>query len=161
MASTTVPIDKASVKQLRAFAQNHLGMDPHPSSNRETVLALIKAAWDKPDIILPNEDAPEAVQPAEKVVAPAVVAQAEKNKVEKTVTVFINVTEESGGSDPIPVGVNGRIMLIERGKNQVIPESYFEVLMHAVEHRYEPMQDGRGMNPIPKQVPKFPLQRVA
>ena len=74
--------------------------------------------------------------------------------------IHVNITEEAGGNEPVPVSVNGKVMLIPRGKDVDVPAEYVEVLQHAISHKYDPLPDG-GMNPVPREVPLYPFQRVA
>lgn len=39
---------------------------------------------------------------------------------------------------PVPIGVNGKTTLIQRGKKVIVPESVVEVLQNAVQHQYDP-----------------------
>ncbi len=147
----TIPIPEATEAQLREFASNTLGLELKPEYKFVTVRAKVEAAWDKPDILVAEtapvpEPAPS--QPQERQVTPGMVR------------VILGVTEEAGGKDPVPVGVNGKVMLIPRGEECEIPESYFEVLEHAVTYRYDALKDG-GMDPEPRKVPLYPFQRLS
>jgi len=74
------------------------------------------------------------------------------------VRINIGIQEEAGGNEPVPVGVNGKIMLIPRGKDVDIPESYLEALQHAVTYKYDSLPDGMGINPVPREVQLYPFQ---
>jgi hypothetical protein len=76
------------------------------------------------------------------------------------VKILIARTEDAGGDEPVPVGVNGPIMLVPRGEPVEIPYAYYEVLKNAVKDIYDPLPDG-GMNPVPRKVPAYPFQRLA
>lgn len=147
-----VPLTDATEDQLRAFAQSHLGVEFAHNAKPASMIARIRTMWDK-DAIPVQEEAPPA---------PARVIHPEGGEVPapapaKTRRVRILIAQEEGpmGSDPVPVGVNGRLMLVPRGEEVSIPEPYFEVLRNAVTLRYDP-QDGGGMKP-PRQVPLYPM----
>ncbi len=151
-----IPIGEATEDQLRLFAINTLGIDIKASAKEETVLARVKQAWDKPDITIAESESEHVASKA----VPQPVTDAQKPTASGMVRLILGVTEEAGGNDPVPVGVNGKVMLIPRGIECEIPERYFEVLQHAVTHKYDPLPDG-GMNPIPRKVPLYPFQVIS
>lgn len=67
-----------------------------------------------------SETAPE--KPAEK--------QPEKYRI------VIHKQEGPGGSDDVPVGVNGRVWQIKREREVTVPAAVYNALMEAVETRY-------------------------
>ena len=152
----TIPIGEATEAELRSFASDTLGIEIHPNAKMETVLAKVGTAWDKPDIQVPDND-PAQTQSGDQ---PQPVTEAQKAPNAGMVRLIIGVTEDAGGSDPIQLGVNGKIMLVPRGEEVEIPDRYFEVLEHAVMDKYDALPDG-GMNPIPRKVRLYPFQRVA
>jgi hypothetical protein len=150
MSEKKIPIAEATEEQLRAFAETHLGISIHANSKIETLRAKVSAAWNKDEITV-SDDAPEPR--LERRVAPV---SASNGKVK----LIIQRTDEAGGDEPVPVGVNGRVMLIPRGEEVEVPQSYFEVLKNAIKHIYEPLKDG-GINPVPRKVAMYPYQRIA
>lgn len=159
--SQKIPINEATLAQLREFASTTLGLDIHPNAKHETVLARVQAAWNQDEITLPEEP-PETGQAG---ASPQPVTDAQKPPAEDKVRVILAVTEEPGGEEPVPVGVNGRVMLIPRGKEVEIPRAYFDVLTQAITYRYMPQVDERGndagLDPTPRKVYLYPFQRVA
>lgn len=149
-----VATDKASLEQLRQFATNNLGIDVNPSFNRLAVLAQVQQVWDKPEIDVEDE-APAARKGAAK---PA--AKDDPKAPARKVTVIIHAVDEPGGSDRVPLSVNGKAMLVERIVEQELPEHFFLVLKNAVEKRYDPLPDGKGYNPIPRLVPRYPYSVI-
>ncbi|KKK79022.1 hypothetical protein LCGC14_2837670 [marine sediment metagenome] len=150
-----VKIAEATHDQLLKFARETLGFNSPPNIGRETLVARISVAWTK-DYITVAEAAAEVSQ-----AGPQPLPQtAEQEAPEKPmVRINIHITEEAGGNEAVPVGVNGRIMLIPRGKDVDIPYTYYEVLKHAVMKKYDPMPDG-GMNLVPREVPTYPFQVI-
>jgi hypothetical protein len=158
MSQKRIPIAEASEAELRQFAETVLGMSIHPGAKIETVRAKVQAAWDKAEIVLPGDEVPKAAPPG---VAPRPVTDSQQPPEQGKVRIIIQRTEDAGGDQPVPVGVNGRVMLIPRGKEVDIPIPYFKVLQKAITHRFEDLGDGKGINPIPREVPLYPYQRVA
>ena len=149
-----IPISEATVEQLRVFSAGTLGIEIKASASVEKARAQVLKAWDKPDIPVPESE-DESVQAAG--TAPEPVTHAQKKPERPMVRLTIGVTEDAGGADPIELGVNGRIMRVPRGEQVEIPFSYFEVLCHAVQDKYDALPDG-GMNPVPRKVPLHPFQ---
>ena len=52
---------------------------------------------------------------------------------------------QTDGKDkqPVPVGVNGKMWAIQRGKNVIVPESVVEVLKNANRYEYDPKDMSR------------------
>ena len=151
----TIPIGEATEDQLRLFARDTLGIDIKLTAKLPTVRARVAAAWDKPEITI-AESEPESAQGASKA-APKPVTDEQQGPAEGMVRLILGVTEEAGGNDDVQVGVNGKVMLVPRGREVEIPEPYFEALAHAVTHKYDALPDG-GMNPVPRKVPLYPFQ---
>lgn len=148
--------------ELRAFGKNYLGLDLPPNCNRETLVSRISAAWEKDHIIVDDAKAPDdTVAPEGGAPPPVLDSQTPPAEGDDLVRIRINITDTPGGNEPVPVSVNGRAMLIPRDKDVEVPSKYVEALEHAVEHRYEPADDGNGLKPEPRLVPKYPFQRVA
>ncbi len=150
-----IPIAEATGPQLRTFAQDTLGIDIRAKDSAEQIRAKVQMAWDR-DIPV-NEPNPAPTLAGDQ---PKPVTNEQLEPEEGMVRIFIGIQEEAGGSDPVPVGVNGRIMLIPRGKNVDIPERYLEALQHAVTFKYDPLEDGMGINPVPREVQLYPFQVV-
>ena len=153
-----IEIAKATHPELLTFARDTLGLNLPPNTKIETLRARITTAWDKDYITVPEETA--SAEPQQLGPKPQPATADQKGPKSGKVRIVITVTEEAGGNEPVPVGVNGKVMLIPRGEEVDIPESYFEVLQHAIAHKYDALPDG-GMNPVPREVPLYPFQRVA
>lgn len=152
-----VKIAEATHMQLLGFACNNLGLNLPPNTKKETVVAKISTCWDKDYILV--LDMSETQEPTQKGDNPVPVTEEQKPK-RRMVTIHINETEEAGGSEPVQVSVNGKAMLITRGVDVEIPYEFYEVLKHAITHKYDPLPDG-GINPKPREVPLYPFQLVA
>lgn len=157
MGQRKIQLTEATTEQLRTFAQKTLGIPIHPNTKHEKVLAQVQAAYHQAEFTVEEPDAPTAQDGAPPRPATAAQAAPPSDKVR----IRINITEEPGGSEPVPVGVNGSVMLIPRDKDVEIPRPYYEALMHAEKHQYEMMPDGLSVNPVPRRVPMYPVTRLA
>ncbi len=70
------------------------------------------------------------------------------------VVLMIHLQDKPGGKEPVPIGVNGRAMLVPRGEDVKIPYAYYEVLSKAIETHYDPLPGG-GLSE-PRFVPRYP-----
>lgn len=150
MSENQLPLSEASADQLRTFALSYLGMTFPGNTQAETMRAKIGYAWSKDHILL-ADPVDEGVQVPPKL--------AEQEGPKDKVRVIIQRTEDAGGDEPVPLSVNGRAMLVPRGEPVDIPREYFEVLEHAVTHRYEALRDG-GISSVPREIPLYPHQVV-
>lgn len=151
MSEKKIPLAEATAEQIRAFGQTYLGLSFPANTREETMRAKVAAAWDKPDIIV-DEAEPQATPQG---ATPPPVTDAQQPPKRKMVRVLIHRTDDDGGDEAVPLGVNGRVMLVPRGKEVDIPSTYYEVLRNAVTHRFESYKEG-GINPVPREVPLYP-----
>lgn len=175
MGMRTIAIAEATEEQLRQFCQDSLGLSVHPSAKRETIISRIRGAQhqgDSIEILVDDIEPATGAAPPQGEVKPDVtleapeVAAEEQTELQRLgapekVMVNISMTDEPGGKDPVPVGVNGRVMLIPRNKNVEIPFPYFEALNKAVTYVYDPGPDGLGLEPIPRKVKVYPVSLVS
>lgn len=71
------------------------------------------------------------------------------------VRVSIIIAEDDKDTQPVQVGVNGRMYLIKRGVQVSVPSPVVEVLKHAVKTVYPSGELGK-----PRDVLQYPFQRV-
>lgn len=145
----TVAIDEATLDQLKEFATNTLGLSYHHTANTTHMLSMIRQVHTKDTIQVADTDA----QAAQTMQDPASLTQTQpsagkemnavKSSKDPKVTIMIPLSEKEGGDRPVPVGVNGKQMLLPRGKDIVIPYRYYEALLNAVktEHVQDPNDD--------------------
>ncbi len=147
----TIPIADATVDQLLHFATTTLGLDIHHSvKKRETILSKISAASDVIEITVTDE-VPAAAGPDPQPELSHIPAHERP-----PVIVKIAISDAADGEEAVPLSLNGKAMLVPRGRWCQIPYTYYAgPLAHAVEDRYESLADG-GMRIKPRQVPRFP-----
>lgn len=153
MADKKIALAEASEAQLRTFAEDYLGMTFPANTKVETLRAKIKSAWTKDEISVAD------AAPEEPLVGQAPPTPKGQEIAPGKVKIIIQRTDDSGGDEPVPIGVNGKVMLVPRGEEVGIPMAYFRVLENCVTYRYESLKDG-GINPIPRKVPLYPFQRI-
>lgn len=61
--------------------------------------------------------------------------------------------------DPVPVGVNGVMYAIRRGKDALVPACVVEALEHATEIAYE-SDDNDASRKVPREVQSYPFQII-
>ncbi len=150
-----IPLSEATTAQLRTFAQDTLGIALKANASKEQVRAKVESAWDRDIPVV--EAMPEPTLAGDQ---PIPVTAEQLNIEPGKVRINIGIQEEAGGLEPIPVGVNGKIMLIPRGIDVDIPEPYLEALAHAITFKYDPMPDDMGINPVPRKVQLYPFQII-
>lgn len=146
-----VTIEEASTEALRNFAEAHLGLAIHANTARKNIVAKISEAWDNDYILVMEEQQGSHVQETKR--APEGVKPDQYR-------ILIPKTEDPGGDEPVPVGVNGKVMLVPRGKPVDVPKAYYEVLRNAVRHVYDSLPDG-GINPEPRKINDYHMQLIA
>lgn len=151
-----IPLAEADEAQLRAFAQDYLGMTFPGNTKADTMRAKIMPAWNKSEIPV---EVPSDAAVDQQEGSPPPAPNGQQHDPTK-VRIIVQRTEDAGGDEPVPVGVNGRLMLIPRGEEVSVPYPYFEVLQNAVKHIYDPLPEG-GISNTPRKVPAYPFQRVA
>ena len=133
-------IKDAIASELRDFASVMQGIETDGSENSNTMKGrLTQAGWNNDYIIV----AEEAAAPAE-TTRPTSYRKTKNaaGQTVKEVCINLQARDGPGGSRPVPVSVNGSVMLIPRGKAVWVPEHYEEALRHAVQRTYEASDDG-------------------
>lgn len=127
MSLKEIPLAEATPKQLAEFCTNVLGMEGVTyQMGRDKILAKLKTVSFGKDTIFVSE---QPMQMQGEVMVPP--AKDDEKLSGKKVIIHIHDDGEEGESRPVPVGVNGRLMLIPRGEDVTIPIEYKEVLDHA------------------------------
>ena len=161
MQQKTVKWDEATLKELKMFASGVLGMTLGPNIGEETLRAKIRQAFpgDKITImVLDGEDeavAADAPVPPSEAPAQGKALRGSSSVNDPKVTITIAEAEGAGGKRPVPVGVNGVMMLIPRGRPVDIPYRYFDALSKANKTLYE--QDETTQEVISTDVPSYPF----
>lgn len=154
--SKKIALSEATREQMMAFAESTLGISVPHNIGADTLRARIAETWGKDEITV--EDAPE--QPAMHGSAPNPLSPQQSAPGRNKVKLIIHKTDEPGGSEPVPVGVNGKVMLIPRGEPVEIPEDYYHALSNASRLHYDTDENGSLKLP-PREIHQYPHQRVA
>lgn len=118
-----IDLKTASLAELKQYARDELGLSVPRGIDEDAIRKLIADA---------DETVIEPPKPA-KVgdVLPA----------KRRVKIHIMKTDKDGGDRDVPVGVNGKIYLIQRGVDVEVPVEVVEVLKNAIETRWEQRKD--------------------
>ncbi len=158
------PIAKASDAELRDFAELVLQLNAEGCGTRARLLALIRPAWPADYIFVEAADA-AAAGDGEEPQADAARPQAQVklaggggSKDDPKWLIRISATELTGGKDPVPVGVNGHIVVIQRNMEVEVPHRYIEALRNAV--RVSVAQDPRTQEFTLSAFTNYPLEII-
>ncbi|TIV83792.1 MAG: hypothetical protein E5V64_06400 [Mesorhizobium sp.] len=141
-----IMIADASAKQLADFAEL-LGIDGvdyrlGKAKIEEKMRAIM---YDKDYIELPGEE-----PTIQRIEPPAT-----ENK-RRMATIMIPNQDRAGGTEPVPVAVNGRQLFIPRQSAQTIPWEYMHALDNAKKFVYETDENGT-LKPNPAEVHEYPF----
>jgi hypothetical protein len=125
-----ISIYEADTEQLRQFARlQNLAVSPNPNTSREKILSVIEqAGFQEIDVA---DDSAAASEPAPTARVQQGSALSDHAGV-PYVEVMIERDEGVGGDRPVFLSVNGRGLLVARGKPQRIKYPYFLALQNAV-----------------------------
>lgn len=150
MSQKKVAVSAATADELREFAATHLGIEFPKGEGVENMRAQVTAAWDKPHILLGEEEEEAAPPPRTMPKTGKGTARSDEFIVQ------IQVQETFDGNEPVPLGCNGRMILVPRGRWCAVPEKFRDSLVNAVECRYESNANG-GLGAV-REVPRYPHQ---
>lgn len=163
-ARTRIKISEATAKQLRDFGEIALGLEIGGRENSQIMLGKIAATGYSLDDI-PDLSSPEPSQPGAAPVGEGNPSYRMGDDGVPEHRILIPESDKPGGSDPVQVGVNGRLILIARGTPSWVPEPYVEALRNAVEFVYEEFKGQKAENGIdigglskPRSVQSYPFQ---
>lgn len=154
-----IEIEKATVEELRTFATVVLGLEVDGRATRDSILGKMAAAgYGVAHITLP-EAAPEG--PPEHRAGRAFNTRPAKDG-GKEIRIRLHTQEKPGGDQPVPVGVNGSMILVPRGEDIWLHEKFVKVLENAVEEVYQEYSDDGGLGGLnePRRVPSYPFSYV-
>lgn len=161
MKPITVKWDDATLTELKMFAAQVLGMMSMPNIGESTIRAKIRAAYQGDtltimvqDAVAPD-DAPQSAPLAPPKPSTGKALRGSTAEHDPKVMITIAEMEGAGGKRAVPVGVNGVIMLVPRGKPVDIPYRYYMALTCAVKTIHE--QDELTQDIIETHVPAYPM----
>ncbi|WP_422028171.1 hypothetical protein [Roseovarius sp.] len=161
MKQRTLKIEEAAPAELREFAKTILQLDLDGREGADKLRSKIKEAGYHADTITLFDMASADVKAAQadSKGRRTFMKKDAAGKDREYVKILIPTQEKAGGEEPVPVGVNGRIMYIPRAEVVEIPVEYAEVLENAEEFIYEPY-DGNGLGGLkpPRVVKSYPFQ---
>jgi len=153
-----IEIADATAEQLRQFGSIILGLQLGGTENRQTMIAKFSEAGYGPDFINLGDPATAPVGSPKEGGA---FNSRLNERGDTEVRIVIHKQDKAGGEEPVPVAVNGRSMWMPRGVPHLVPETYVEVLDHAIEKiypEYDPSENGgRGGLGEPRLVHAYPF----
>ena len=142
-----ISMAEASAKQLADYAANVLGIDGVDYRlGKDKIEEKMRAVmYDKDFIEVEEEEAQ-----IKRIDPPA------PTNARRMATIMIPNQEKPGGTEPVPVAVNGRQLWIPRQAPQTIPWEYMHALDNAKKFHYE--TDGNGTLILPpSEVHEYPF----
>jgi hypothetical protein len=140
----SIQIDEATPAQIAAFARNFLNLDVSPEASDDQILSRVKAAQPGIATIFVMADEFEEVERINPPLASQVL-EGEAQNVDRlagslgrddprAIISIMSVESEDGrGSEDVPIGVNGRIWQLQRGKDLNVPWRVVEALRRCVQ----------------------------
>jgi hypothetical protein len=145
-----IAIADASAKQLADFAETNLGIEgvDYRLGKAKIEEKMRAVMYDKDFIEIEDEEAPIAR------IEPPVAGNARR-----MATIMIPNSEKPGGTEPVPVAVNGRQMFIPRQQQVKIPWEYYHALDNAKKFIYETDENGT-LKPNPSEAHEYPFSLI-
>jgi hypothetical protein len=145
-----IAIADASAKQLADFAETNLGIEgvDYRLGKAKIEEKMRATMYDKDYIEVEDEQAP-----IQRIDPPVTLGA------RRMATIIIANQEKAGGTEPVPVAVNGRQMFIPRQAPQTIPWEYMHALDNAKKFVYETDENG-SLKPNPAEVHEYPFTVV-
>lgn len=145
-----IAIADASAKQLADYAETVLGLDgiDYRLGKAKIEEKMRATMYDKDYIEVPDEE------PKIQRIEPQVTVGERR-----MATIFIHNQDKAGGTEPVPVAVNGRQMFIPRNQEATIPWEYYHALNNAKHFVYQQGPNGELM-PNPSEVHEYPFSLI-
>lgn len=151
-----IPLADATLPQLQAFARNALSFELDPDMDIEDARSVVNDAWQGDNILLIEDEQPAAApmvvqpEPPPTFEPPPAEIEPENAKMPLTrntldtnssrdpkIVIRIRQTDEPGGSDPVPVSVNGIAIRIPREKDVTVAKRFVDALQNAERYVYD------------------------
>lgn len=145
-----IAIADASAKQLADYAETVLGLDgvDYRLGKGKIEEKMRAALYDKDFIEVADEQAP-----IQRIEPPA------HGSARRMATIYIHNQDKPGGTEPVPVAVNGRQIFIPRNQQADIPWEYYHALDNAKKFVYQQGPNGELINP-PSEAHEYPFSLI-
>lgn len=154
-----LPLDNATDDQIRDFAET-MQVDTSDAKDRAGLIALLGLVWDQPHISVDmpaDEDALVQDQGVDMPVREEMAGGIGEN--DPKVRLVISKTPMPGGNDPVPVGHNGRTVVIQRDVEVNLPYRFYLALLDA--KREDVVQDDRSREIFATAYTNYPINVLA
>jgi hypothetical protein len=139
-----IPIDTATLAQLKVFA-THLGCTVTRFDNAAKVRkAIADSGYEEAHIII--SDGAPSISASKKAAAGETAKPGAMD--EPMCSIEVHIAQGSGGKRPLFVGVNGKALLIPRGKICEVKLRYLDAIKIAVETKYEYDEEAKANMPL-------------
>lgn len=164
MQGQTIPADQADAATLRKYAEVAFGLDIVPQTNRESIIAKLKAAGWPGETVRVFTSAPSGPVAPRKPGDPpaeAIFVQRRGGREREFICVYIHAGEGKAGQLPVPVMVNGRALAIPRETPSLIPAEFHGALCDAKVQIYTGGIDDagrpKGLETAPRETASYPF----
>lgn len=161
----TVSVQEARPEQLREFLTVVKGVECTGKENSAALKTMLQGVGWMEDFItvadtrtlsgMPNDGTPQIQR------RPASPERLNENKeVIHEVRIQLQTTDKEGGDQPVPVGLNGMVMLVPRGRPVWVREEYVEILKASTElvyPEYDQEKNLLGGLGEPREVMSYPF----
>lgn len=165
----SIPIAGATEQQLRDFADvQQYDISSVRPGDIGGLLAVIGAAWPGDSIlaVAPEFDTVAAASPFAQETPVSIIAQNSltggTGANDPKVIIKIGQTPYPGGKDPVPLGHNGKTVVLQRNLLTELPYRYYLVLLDAMrgDLTQEEDKDGKMGELLDTEFTNYPLQQV-
>lgn len=159
MATKRIPITEASDEQIADFL-DMMQLDHSETSTRTGLLALLATVHDEDHIIVTvRDDIIQLDQTDEALPEPQQFPQfGIAYKDDPIWRMKIGTTPLPGGKQPVPVGVNGTVVVIQRDMVVDVPHRFYLALQNAIQHSVT--QDPKTREMIEGEVSNYPITQI-
>lgn len=164
---TQLSIDSATDDQLRSFARHTLQIEVADNAERPAIRSAIALAWPQNFILVAADAADASVQAQTRTVEnPVGLRLTGTDGYDDPIAIFkIGQTDMPGGRDPVPVGVNGHTVVMQRLQEIRAPYRFYEALMNATREAIEMVPDESGRpgkhNVVTTEISNYPVQAIS
>jgi hypothetical protein len=152
-----LPIVDATDQQIRDFCDaQQIELD---ATSRSEMLAVLSSVWEHDYILMAvgeYDGQTDQVQTPEPIAQTTITGGVGSN--DPKVLIRIGKTEMPGGKDPVPVGVNGRTVVIQRDMNVELPYRFYLALQNAVRETVD--QNSQTGDITTSAVSNYPMQTL-
>ena len=148
MSRIVVSLNEAKAPQLREFLMTVKGAEVDGRDGIDKLKAMLQNIGYAEDFITVPDTRTLSGEPNDG--RPVLQRRATDRKTADGETIYevrvlLQTSDKAGGDQPVPVGLNGVVMLVPRGEPVWVREEYVEILKNSVEMVYDEYDQARNM----------------